>query len=128
MPRSSVHNITVDCRDPYALASWWALVTGGSIGEDDFPGDPAAAVNPPHGVTAPVLLFERVPEPKAGKNRVHVDLIPDTTLEEEVARLIGLVATQVGDHRRPDGSGWVVLADPEGNEFCVERSLAEREG
>jgi glyoxalase superfamily protein len=127
MPRSSVHNITFDCHDPFAQATWWAMVTGGSIGDDDFPGDPAAAVRPPAGVTAPMLLFERVPEAKGSKNRVHVDLIPDTTREEEVSRLVGLGATQVGDHRRPDGSGWVVLADPEGNEFCVERSRAERE-
>jgi hypothetical protein len=71
-------------------------------------------------------LFERVPEGKATKNRVHLDLTPDTTREQEVARLVSLGATEVGDHRRPDGSGWIVLADPEGNEFCVERSDSER--
>jgi predicted enzyme related to lactoylglutathione lyase len=50
----------------------------------------------------------------------------DRTRDEEVERLLGLGATLVADHRRPDGSGWAVLADPEGNEFCVERSAAER--
>ena len=128
MPSSIVHNITIDSRDPYAQATWWAQVTGGSVGFDDFPGDPEALVEPPADRSAPRLLFEQVPETKAGKNRVHVDLIPDTTREQEVARLLGLGATHVADHIRPDGSGWVVLADPEGNEFCVERSLAEREG
>ena len=69
------------------------------------------------------LLFIDVPEGKQVKNRLHFDLRPtDATREEEVARLLGLGATEVADHRRPDGSGWVTLADPEGNEFCVLRS------
>jgi predicted enzyme related to lactoylglutathione lyase len=68
-----------------------------------------------------------VPEPKTVKNRVHLDLMPDDrTRDEEVERLLGIGATLVADHRRPDGAGWVVLADPEGNEFCIERSAAER--
>jgi hypothetical protein len=126
MPRSAVHNITFDSRDPFAQATWWAQVTGGSVGADDFPGDPEASVEPPEASSAARLLFERVPEHKQVKNRVHLDLIPDTTREEEVARLVSLGATQREDHRRPDGSGWIMLTDPEGNEFCVERSLAER--
>ena len=68
-----------------------------------------------------------MPEAKTVKNRVHLDLTPtDRTRDEEVERLLGIGATLVADHRRPDGTGWVVLADPEGNEFCVERSTAER--
>ena len=68
-----------------------------------------------------------MPEPKTVKNRVHLDLEPtDRTRDEEVERLLKIGATLVADHRRPDGTGWVVLADPEGNEFCVERSAAER--
>jgi hypothetical protein len=68
-----------------------------------------------------------VPEAKASKNRVHLDLLPaEQTRDQEVARLLELGATMVADHRRPDGTGWVVLADPEGNEFCVERSASER--
>jgi len=51
---------------------------------------------------------------------VHLDLHPvDRSREEEVARVLALGATQLADHRRPDGSGWITLADPEGNEFCI---------
>ena len=68
-----------------------------------------------------------MPEPKTVKNRVHLDLVPtDRTRDEEVERLLGIGATLVADHRRSDGTGWVVLADPEGNELCIERSDAER--
>ncbi len=68
-----------------------------------------------------------MPESKAGKNRVHLDVVPtDRTRDEEVERLVALGASQLDDRRRPDGTGWVVLADPEGNEFCVERSDGER--
>ena len=72
------------------------------------------------------LLFIEVPEAKQIKNRLHFDLRPtDATREDEVARLLALGATEVADHRRPDGSGWVTLADPEGNEFCVLRGDQE---
>jgi predicted enzyme related to lactoylglutathione lyase len=72
------------------------------------------------------VLFIEVPEPKQGKNRLHFDLRPvDLTREQEVERLIALGATVLADHRRPDGSGWCTLADPEGNEFCVLRSDLE---
>ncbi|GHH28703.1 hypothetical protein GCM10017774_03330 [Lentzea cavernae] len=74
----------------------------------------------------PVLFFNQVPEPKTVKNRLHLCLRPDTTRDEEVERLLGLGATLVGDHRNPDGTGWAILADPEGNEFCVLRSESER--
>jgi hypothetical protein len=57
---------------------------------------------------------------------VHLDLQPDSTRDDEVERLSVLGAKVVDDQRRPDGSGWVVLADPAGNEFCVERSAAEK--
>jgi predicted enzyme related to lactoylglutathione lyase len=68
-----------------------------------------------------------VPEAKTAKNRMHLDLAPeDRTRDEEVQRVVGLGARVVEDHRNPDGSGWVWLADPEGNEFCIERSAAER--
>jgi hypothetical protein len=68
-----------------------------------------------------------VPEAKTVKNRVHLDLVPaDGTRDEEVERLLGIGAILVADHRRSDGMGWVVLADPEGNELCIERGAAER--
>lgn len=72
------------------------------------------------------LLFIEVPERKQVKNRLHFDLRPgDGSRDEELARLVSLGATQVDDRRNPDGTGWVVLADPEGNEFCILRSYAE---
>ncbi|MEV0676811.1 VOC family protein [Actinosynnema sp. NPDC050436] len=120
---SLVHHITVDCRDAYALATFWSAVTGHPVSPDDQPGDPEALVALPIG---PGLLFIEVPEEKAVKNRVHLDLQPDSARDAEVDRLLGIGATLVDDQRRPDGTGWVVLADPEGNEFCVERSAAER--
>ncbi|MFE5680885.1 VOC family protein [Streptomyces erythrochromogenes] len=120
---SLVRHITVDCSDAYLLGQFWAGVLDGSIADDDFPGDPEALVTAP----GSTLLFVTVPDAKSVKNRVHVDLQPqDRTRDEEVERILALGATVVGDHRRPDGTGWVTLADPEGNEFCVERSAAER--
>ncbi|GAA2666894.1 VOC family protein [Streptomyces lunalinharesii] len=120
---SLVRHLTIDCSDAYRLGRFWATVLDGSLADDDFPGDPEALVTAP----GSALLFVTVPEAKAGKNRLHVDLQPeDRSRDEEVARILALGASLVGDHRRPDGSGWVTLADPEGNEFCVERSAAER--
>jgi predicted enzyme related to lactoylglutathione lyase/uncharacterized damage-inducible protein DinB len=117
-----VSHITFDARDPYEIAGFWAAVLGGRRQDDDVPGDPSVLVT--HAGTP--LLFEQVPDGKTGKNRVHLDLAPDRPRAEEVQRLVALGATVVADHTRPDGSGWVVLTDPEGNELCVERSAAER--
>jgi hypothetical protein len=120
---SSIRHVTVDCTDPYALAGFWAQALNGSLADDDFPGDPEASVT----AAAAALLFVRVDDRKTVKNRVHLDLQPqDRSRDEEVERLLSLGATLQGDHRRPDGTGWVTLYDPEGNEFCVERSAAER--
>jgi len=116
------HNICVDCHDPYTLAGFWAQVFG--CLREAQPGDSEVILRPEGG---PVLLFLAVPEDKVVKNRLHLDLEPtDRTRAQEVARLIEIGARHVADHTRPDGSGWVVLADPEGNEFCVLRSAAER--
>ena len=77
----------------------------------------------PHGQQ---LYFTRVPEPKTVKNRMHLCLQPDIPRDQEVDRLVGLGATVVADRRNPaTGGGWVVMGDPEGNEFCVLRSVAE---
>ncbi|MFD6079635.1 VOC family protein [Streptomyces hydrogenans] len=120
---SLVRHVTIDCADAYALAGFWAEVLNGKVSDDDRPGDPEALVES----EGAGLLFIRVPEPKTVKNRVHLDIQPqDRSRDEEVERLLALGATLVGDHRKPDGTGWATLADPEGNEFCVERSLAER--
>ena len=119
---SSVRHVTFSSRDPYALAVFWAQVVGGRLQDDDLPGDPAALVTS----DGPALLFEQVQDALPTGTRVHLDLQPDVPREQEVARLVALGARVVADRTRPDGSGWVVLADPEGNELCVERSAAER--
>ena len=123
-----IHHITIDAADPIALAAFWEQVTGWAEDPDNpnEPGDPEAYLVGPPG--SPGLLFVPVTDPpKTVKNRVHLDVAPtDRTRDEEVERLIGLGASLVDDRRRPDGTGWAVLADPEGNEFCVERSDAER--
>jgi len=123
---SLVHHITFDCTgDPYDVARFWSDVLGRPLHDDDKPGDPEAVVLTEDG--SPDLLFVTVPEAKTIKNRVHLDLQPaDRTRDEEVERVLALGASFVADHRRPDGTGWAVLADPAGNEFCVERSASER--
>ncbi|MGV9268556.1 VOC family protein [Kitasatospora sp. NPDC003701] len=120
---SLVRHVTIDCADPFELAEFWAKVLDSTVSEDDNPGDPEALVETP----GAALLFIQVPEGKVAKNRVHLDLQPqDRTRDEEVERLLALGATVLGDHRTSDGKGWVTMADIEGNEFCVERSAAER--
>jgi Glyoxalase-like domain len=122
-----VRNISVDCVRWEPLVEFWSQAV-------DFVEDPDNPNNPgdPEGLLISrrqdlALLFIPVPEPKSIKNRIHLDIVPtDRTRDEEVERLLGLGASQAADHRRDDGTGWVVLADPEGNEFCVERSDAER--
>ncbi|CAB4928549.1 MAG: VOC family protein [Actinobacteria bacterium] len=117
-----IRHLTFDARDPYAVAAFWAGALGGAITAEDSPGDDSVLVE--HGGTPP-LLFERVPEAKAVKNRVHLDLQPEGPQAEEVDRLQALGATVVDDRRTPEG-GWVVMADPEGHVFCVEPSAAAR--
>lgn len=118
-----VRHVTIDSSDAYGLATFWAGVLECSVSDEDQPGDPEALVEAP-GVG---ILFVTVPEKKTLKNRVHLDLQPqDRTRDEEVERLLKLGATLVADRRSADGRGWVTLADPEGNEFCVERGAAER--
>ena len=122
---SAILNITFDCADPRALARFWGEVTGWPVIEEPQPGSAESAVGNP-GEGRPRLYFVRVPEGKTIKNRVHLDVMPDDrTQDEEIARLTRLGATVVSD-RRPE-FGWVLLADPEGNEFCVEISAAELE-
>jgi predicted enzyme related to lactoylglutathione lyase len=120
---SVVQNVAIDCADAYELARFWSSVTGRPLHPEDRPGDRETQVMPADG---PVLYFNQVPEPKTIKNRVHLCLRPETSRDEEVDRLLSLGAAFVADHRDPDGSGWVILADPEGNEFCVLRSESER--
>ncbi|RAJ69658.1 hypothetical protein K378_00810 [Streptomyces sp. Amel2xB2] len=120
---SVVQNMAVDCADAYELALFWSAVTGCPLHPSDKRGDPEIDVMLPEG---PLLHFNEVPEPKTVKNRIHLCLRPTTSREEEVERLLALGATPVADRRNPDGTGWAVLADPEGNEFCVLRSESDR--
>ncbi len=125
---SFVSHTTFDCRDAYALSEFWRGVLGYAMDADDpnEPGHEECLIHDPE--TGHTLLFIEVPEPKASKNRLHLDLRPRAgTRDAEVARLLGLGAAQLADHRgiHGPGTGWVTLADPEGNEFCVLRSLAE---
>ena len=123
---SSLRNITVDCADALTLARFWAQALGWHIYHDNDPEVLVAPEFPPRR-EEPTMLFIPVPEPRTVKNRMHVDLQPEGgTREEEIERLLGLGATIVEDHREPNGAGWVWMADPEGNDFCVERSAAQR--
>jgi hypothetical protein len=120
-----IQHITFDAHDPLALARFWAEVTGYTV--EDEPEDDEVLIEPPQPGT-PGLLFIRVEDDKVAKNRVHLDIQPPSgTRDGEVERLLGLGAKIYEDHRRPsDGLGWVTMHDPEGNEFCVERSAVER--
>jgi predicted enzyme related to lactoylglutathione lyase len=128
-----IRHITVDCKDAYALAQFWSALTGWPIEEENEPGDTQCLIAPmlpePLQAGMPGMLFIQVPEPKTAKNRIHLDMVPtDRSRDEEVARLSALGASVIADHRIADGLGWVVMTDPEGNEFCIERSDAERAG
>jgi predicted enzyme related to lactoylglutathione lyase len=120
---SVLQNVAIDCADAYELARFWSRVTGRPLSPEDKPGDPEVQVLLAEG---PVLYFNQVPETKTVKNQIHLCLRPQTSREREVERLLDLGATLVADLRNPDGSGWAVLADPEGNEFCVLRSESDR--
>jgi predicted enzyme related to lactoylglutathione lyase len=107
-------SIVVDCADPTSLAAFWAEAVGYQYHGDV---EHYAVLVPAPGQTGPMLLLQRVDEPKTGKNRVHVD-VGAADVDAEADRLVALGATRtgagsIGDHR------WIVLADPEGNEFCV---------
>jgi catechol 2,3-dioxygenase-like lactoylglutathione lyase family enzyme len=123
-----IRHLTVDCRDPAALARFWAEVLGFTPEppEPDGADDTEALITDPKG-HHPGLLFIAVPEAKTVKNRLHLDLQPSGSRDGTVERLVGLGGTVVDDRRTEDGAGWVVMADPEGNELCIERSAAERD-
>lgn len=116
----------VDTRDPDRLARFWAETLGWRRTHeepDEVVLEPPAG-SPQDGVV-PDLLFLRVPEEKVGKNRLHLDLRPDDQARE-VERLEVLGARRVSVGQDADVS-WVVLADPDGNEFCVLRALTPEE-
>lgn len=124
---SRVSHTTIDCRDAFVLSEWWKTVLGYVDVPDDpnEPGDEECMIL--NRESGHQLLFIETGDTKTGKNRVHLDLVPtDRLRDDEVRRVLAHGATQIGDRRNDDGTGWVVLADPEGNEFCILRSDAER--
>jgi hypothetical protein len=122
---SKFTELAIDCADPQGLAAFWCSVLGYEVqGEDE---DGTVAIGSPAvpegknrpGPVPPTLTFARVPEGKTVKNRVHLDINPtDTDQDEEVRRLLDLGA-RPADVGQTGEESWVCLADPEGNEFCV---------
>jgi predicted enzyme related to lactoylglutathione lyase len=122
----SIQCIDIAAADPQALATFWASALGWRRTHDSQ--DEVALEPPEHsweeGV-APDLLFLRADDPKVGNNRLHLDLRPGDQAAE-VERLEALGATTADVGQRPD-STWVVMRDPEGNEFCVLRAFTPGE-
>jgi hypothetical protein len=113
---SKFTELCIDCHDPHTLANFWSEVLGYESNIEDG----IVFIESPPG-SGPDILFLVVPEDKVVKNRIHIDVNPtDLDQDEEVARLEQLGATRV-DIGQGEVS-WVVMADPEGNEFCVLRS------
>ena len=113
---SVLTEIIIDCSNPATLARWWADVLGWIVTDDErgFAWISRAGTY----TDRPLLVFLPVPEPKVAKNRLHLDLSPsglDQAEELERLEALGAVRVDVGQGEVP----WVVLADPEGNEFCL---------
>lgn len=120
--------VTIDCHDPVRLGAFWAeaLTYDMYRGAEGF-GE--IALSDPTG-RGPDLYLITVPESKVVKNRVHLDLKAEPTLEAEVERLEAAGASVLTTHQDPDGFVdpyiWTVMQDPEGNEFCVAEPLSRR--
>jgi predicted enzyme related to lactoylglutathione lyase len=108
--------VTFDSADPGQAAAWWAAQFGGEVQE--LMADEFVVVIRPEG---PRLGFQKVPDPTPGKNRVHLDFTADDDLDAQVARLVKAGATETERHDFGPAFRWVVLADPEGNAFCVAK-------
>jgi hypothetical protein len=125
---SFVSHTTVDCANAYELSEWWKRLLGyvDVDGDPNLPGHEECMIRDPE--SGHHILFIEVPDARSVKNRLHFDLRPRSgTRDEEVETVRALGATEVADHRGQygPGTGWVVFADPEGNEFCVLRTQAE---
>ncbi|WP_313408703.1 VOC family protein [Aeromicrobium sp.] len=125
---SFVSHTSVDCANAFELSQWWKRLLGyvDVEGDPNEPGDEECAIRDAD--SGHEILFIEVPEGKAVKNRLHFDLRPRTgDRDAEIERVIAMGAREVADLRGKygPGTGWVVLADPEGNEFCILRSEAE---
>ena len=124
--------IVFDCTDAAPLARFWAAALGWQVapdeedelarlsaeGVDDPDDDPSVMVEPPEDSGLPVLFFTEVPEEKAVKNRLHLDVVAESTIADEIDRLASLGAS-LRNWAEGDGTTWAVMLDPEGNEFCV---------
>ena len=129
---SRLSECVVDCADPSTLSRFWAAALDYQVLDETAdlveigPGgrtDAELVADFRSGPTVPSLVFIRVPEPKTVKNRLHLDISPiDSDRDSEASRLVHLGAKLTD--LAPAGSSWVVMTDPEGNEFCVLRSLA----
>jgi hypothetical protein len=109
--------MTIDSHDPRGLARWWGEVLGWPVTDDDR-GLSWISESGDH-TTRPLIVFAEVPERKTVKNRIHLDLNPSGVDQaEELERLLALGATRV-DVGQAEDAPWIVLADPEGNEFCL---------
>lgn len=116
--------LCIDCSDPRSLAGFWKDVLGWEIEEEEENGgdeDDEIALRDPE-QEYPILLFVKVPEGKTVKNRLHIDVSPrDRDQDAELRRLLSLGARRT-DVGQGEEVSWVVLADPEGNEFCLLRT------
>lgn len=119
-----VYCVTFDCHDPARQAEFWTTALSYEVWDGDEVG-----IADPSGV-GPPLLFMPVPESKVVKNRVHLDLLPETPMEAEVERLVAAGAQALWTLQDPEGYEepwiWTVMQDPEGNEFCVGEQLSRR--
>jgi hypothetical protein len=117
--------LVIDCNDVEPVAEFWARALDYEIAErGEYPEGPWVYVKDPAG-GRPGLSFVTVPERKSVKNRIHIDVNPSSADQAaEVERLLGLGARRADVGQGPDVS-WVVLADPEGNEFCVLASQVD---
>lgn len=114
--------VTYDARDAGRVARFWAAALGWEVGPgaSEYVATVGGPDLPPQSLP---MLFVQVPEERAGKNRVHLDLVADD-MAAEVVRLVELGATVV--HEKSEwGHSWITLQDPEGNEFCVASSAQE---
>ena len=107
--------LVLDCADPETLAQFWAP----ALGYVNVGGAGAYIALYPDSRPGPKLLLQRVDEPKAVKNRMHLDVVV-ADIEAEASRLVALGATRVREGACAEhGSTWFLMADPEGNEFCI---------
>ena len=113
-----IGDIVIDCHDARLAADFWCAALGYRITESDDTGVAVAGDS-----SAPTLLFLESNDRKAAKNRIHFDVCPidGTTRDDEVARLESLGATLIDVGQT--GGSWIVMADPDGNEFCVMKTV-----